>query len=92
MCQIADKKTGIELGPPCVNFINILQAAFAPIFFCQKKKSKPNCNQREAAQSTFVQKNVLKWLMKLTPVISTYCIFLLFKVILIWEKIEPTYI
>jgi len=27
-----------------VNFINILQAAFTPIFFCQKI-SKPNSNQ-----------------------------------------------
>jgi len=28
---------------PVVNFINILRAAFVPIFFCQKI-TKPNCN------------------------------------------------
>jgi len=36
-----------------VNFINILQAAFAPIFFFQKI-IKPICNYRKAVQSTFV--------------------------------------
>jgi hypothetical protein len=43
------------LKSPVVNFINILQAAFAPIFFSQKI-TKPNCNKRKAVQSTFVQK------------------------------------
>jgi len=38
-----------------VNFSNILQAAFAPISFCQKIKSK-NCMQKQIAQNTFVQK------------------------------------
>ncbi len=37
--------------------INILGAAFAPIFLCQKI-TKPKCNQRRAAQSTFVQKKI----------------------------------
>jgi len=36
-----------------VNFIKILQAAFAPIFLCQKI-TKPNCNQRKAAQTPFI--------------------------------------
>jgi len=52
---------------PVVNFINILQAAFAPIFLCQKI-AKPNCNEKKAAQNTLVQKVENKMLMKLTPV------------------------
>jgi len=36
-------------------FINILQAAFAQIFFCQKI-TKQNYNLKKAAQSTFVPK------------------------------------
>ncbi len=36
------------------NCINILRAAFVQIFFCQKI-TKPNCNQRKAMQSTYVQ-------------------------------------
>jgi len=32
-----------------------------------QKNSKPNCNLRKAAQSTFVQKGERKMLMKLTP-------------------------
>jgi len=35
--------------------MNILRAAFAPIYFCQKI-TKPNCILRKAVQSTFVQK------------------------------------
>jgi len=42
---------------PIVNFINILRAVFELIFFHQKK-SKPNCDERKAAQSTFVQKRL----------------------------------
>jgi len=41
---------------PMVN-INILHAAFAPLFFHQKN-SKSNCDQRNAGQNTLVQKNV----------------------------------
>jgi len=40
---------------PVVNFINILQAAFAPISLCQKI-TKPSSNKKKSAQSTFVQK------------------------------------
>jgi hypothetical protein len=40
---------------PVVNFINILGAAFAPIFFCQKV-TKPNSNLRKGAQSTCMKK------------------------------------
>jgi len=38
-----------------VNFINILRAAFAPIFLCQKI-TNPNCTYGKASQNTFVQK------------------------------------
>jgi len=48
-----------------VSYTNILQAAFAPIFFCQKI-TQPNCNLNKAAQSTVVQNFVRKMLMKLT--------------------------
>jgi len=41
---------------PLVNFINILLAAFAPIFLCQKI-TKPNRNLRKAAQNSFVPKS-----------------------------------
>ncbi len=40
---------------PEENLINILQTAFAWIFFCQRIK-KPSCNKRKAAQSTFLPK------------------------------------
>jgi len=38
------------------NFINILQAAFVPIFFWLKIK-KPNCKYIKATQNTFKQKS-----------------------------------
>jgi hypothetical protein len=44
-----------DMATPGVNFINILQASFIPIFLHQKI-TKPKCNSRKAAQSTFVQK------------------------------------
>jgi len=40
---------------PLVNFINILGAAFAQIFFCQKF-TKPNRNLKKAAQNTLNKK------------------------------------
>jgi len=50
-----------------VSFINILRAAFAPMF-CHLKTIKPNCNQRKAVQNTFSQKKFAhKMSMKLTP-------------------------
>jgi len=52
---------------PSVNFINILQAAFAPLFLHQKLQ-KPNCKHRKAAQNSYVQKDVHLMLIKLTPV------------------------
>jgi hypothetical protein len=51
---------------PGVNFTNILRAALAPIFFCQKI-TKPNCNLRKATQNIFVQKDASKMLVKLIP-------------------------
>jgi hypothetical protein len=45
---------------PGVNFINIL-----PAHFCTKVCSKPNSKQRKVAELAFVQKSVLKMLMKL---------------------------
>jgi hypothetical protein len=43
---------------PCVNFTNILWAAFAPKSFCQEF-SNPNCKHIKVAQKTFVQKKLL---------------------------------
>ncbi len=51
---------------PCVNFTNILWAAFAPKSFCQKI-TNPNCKHIKAAQKTFIQKAAHKILVKLTP-------------------------
>jgi len=45
---------------------NILQAAFLPIFFCQKI-TKINCKKKKAVKNTFIQKAACKMLMKLTP-------------------------
>jgi len=42
---------------PIINFTNVLQAIFAPIFFCQKI-TNPNCNKRKTAKSTFFTKKV----------------------------------
>jgi len=50
-----------------VNLINILRAAFAQIFFCQKI-TKPNYNWRKAARSNFIGKKAArKKFVKLTP-------------------------
>jgi hypothetical protein len=49
-----------------VNFTNILQTAFVPVFFCQKI-TKPNFNYRIATQKTSIQKSAHKMLMKLKP-------------------------
>jgi len=46
------------LSRPVNNCTNILQAAFAPIYFGQKI-TKPICKKRQAVQNTFVQKNCL---------------------------------
>jgi len=49
-----------------VNFINILQAVFAPILFCQKI-TNPNCITREKlSKALSYQKGAGKMLMKLT--------------------------
>ncbi len=58
-----------------VNFINILQAAFVPLFFCQKI-TKPNCNKRKAA---------CKILMKLTPGLATVAVLAQIGIIKIWS-------
>jgi hypothetical protein len=42
-----------------VNFINILRAAFALIFLCQKI-TNPNCNWRKTSQNTFIKKSCIK--------------------------------
>ncbi len=46
---------------PVVNFINILQAAFVPIFLHQKLQ-RQTVTKRKAAQSTFIQKVTSKML------------------------------
>ncbi len=56
---------------PGVNFINILRAAFALIFFFN-----PNCNWRKASKNTFVQKCLSKMLMKLTLTVVLLCLLL----------------
>jgi hypothetical protein len=43
---------------PAVNFINILQAAFAPIFFCQKLQSQTVT--REKLHNTLLYKKSRK--------------------------------
>jgi len=53
---------------PVISFTNILQAAFALVFICQRI-TKLNCNKRKAAQST-LKKAYLKMLLRLTPVVS----------------------
>jgi len=55
MKKIHFSTTLIKFGQPMVNFIMILLAAFALIFFCQEI-TKPNCKREKVAQSTFVQK------------------------------------
>jgi len=57
-----DQKSFQQSG---VNFINILRAAFAPIFLHQKIR-KPNCNFKKAAKNSFVQRGARKLLIKLT--------------------------
>jgi hypothetical protein len=54
---------------PVFNFINILRAAFASIFLCQKT-TKPNCNEIKAVQTLLYQKGLRKMLIKLTPTID----------------------
>jgi len=55
-----------HINDPVVNFKNILRAAFALIYFCQKI-ILPIYNKREGAQKAFVQKVVCKMLANLTP-------------------------
>jgi len=52
-------------GGQCVNFINILCSAFAPIFLCQKI-SKPKCNLRKLPKALSYKTFARKMLMKLT--------------------------
>jgi len=54
---------------PVVNFRNILQADFAPIFFA-KKLQKPNCKWIKAVANTFVQKTAHKMFMIWTPLVN----------------------
>jgi len=54
ICAKAACKLLVKLTPG-VNFITILQAAFAPLFLHQKI-TKPNCYYRKAVQNTFLQK------------------------------------
>jgi len=41
---------------PVVDFTNIFEAVFMPIFF-QQKIAEPKCNKRKAAQNISVQKS-----------------------------------
>jgi len=49
-CAVSERR-----GAPEVDFINILRAAFAPIFFCQKI-TKPDCNYREKMPKALLYK------------------------------------
>jgi len=51
---------------PVVNFINILQAAFAPLFFCQKIQSQTVISEKLRKTLSY-GKCTSKMLMKLTP-------------------------
>ncbi len=62
---LANEEHGASICILGVNFINILQEAFVPIFLHQTI-TKANCNERKAEQSTFVKKGEHKMLMKLT--------------------------
>jgi len=46
----------VQICRPGVNFTNILWAAFAPKYFCQKN-TNPNCRHIKAAQKTFIPKS-----------------------------------
>jgi hypothetical protein len=51
---------------PCVNFTNILRAAFAPKPF-RPKITNPNCKHIKGAQKRLYEKAACKMLVKLTP-------------------------
>jgi hypothetical protein len=55
---------------PVVNFINILKAAFAPIFFCQKIQIQTVTREKQLCITLLNEKGVCKMLMKLTPVVN----------------------
>jgi len=54
---------------PVVNFFNILQAAFEPIFFCQKIQ-RQTVIRENLQKSLSNKKGARKMMMKLTPVFS----------------------
>ncbi len=57
---------------PVVNFINILRAAFVPIFFQQKIKGQ-SAIREQLQRALSVQKGACKVVMKLTPVLQKEC-------------------
>ncbi len=59
---------------PWVNFTNILQAAFAPIFLPQKSTNLKS-NYKKASRETFVQKTARIILVKLTPYLCKFAFF-----------------
>jgi len=52
--------------PSAVNFINILRAAFAPIFL-RKKLQSQNITREKLLKILFLEKGAHKMLIKLTP-------------------------
>jgi len=56
-------------GQPVVNFTNILQAAFAPIFFGQKLKSQTVIREK-LPKILLYKRDACKMFVKLTPVLS----------------------
>ena len=52
---------------PIVNFINILQAAFAPKLFCQKNYNAQQLNRGKLQKALLYEKVACKMVMQLTP-------------------------
>jgi len=61
-----DCRPGTSIRSPLVNFINILCAAFAPIFFCQEIQSQTVIREN-LLKALLYEKDSCKMLMKLTP-------------------------
>jgi len=52
---------GFPLPPPLVNFTNILRAAFAPIFFCQKLQRQTVIRKKRCKTLLYKKARVKCW-------------------------------
>ncbi len=57
---------GSDKSSTVLNFINILRAAFAPIFFCQKLQNQ-TVSRENQLKALMYKKGLRKMLMKLAP-------------------------